>query len=184
LWFQHPRLIPEQDLDELPLPHREIMAHRDSFRIGKLRNPYAGLRDQPLLHPDTSRAPETNSRLPELGPPPPRHTIKTFGTLTSLALVGVGVYALAPSDFTGVAKGKAKDKAWNNFQDAWTKPPVVDKDDYIVITWGIHTSAHSITSPNETTVKAPCIAFCSHRLPPPASNISSRAGQSGLAFKI
>jgi hypothetical protein len=108
------------------------LAHRDQFRTGTLRNPYAGFRDQPLLHPDTSRAPETISKLPELGPPPPRHTIKTFGTLTSLALVGVGVYALAPSDFTGVAKGKAKDDAWNNFKEAWTKPPVVDKDDHTV----------------------------------------------------
>ena len=128
LWFHHPRLIPEGGLDELDLPHREILAHSDHFRMGTLRNPYAGFRDQPLLHRDTSRAPETNSRLPEIGPPPPRHTIKTFGTLTSLAIVGVGVYALAPSDFTGVAKGKAKDDAWNNFKDAWTKPPVFDKD--------------------------------------------------------
>jgi hypothetical protein len=39
---------------------------------------------------------------------------------------------LAPSSFTGVAKGKASDDAWNNFEDAWTKPPVVDKDNAMV----------------------------------------------------
>ena len=131
-WFHHPKLDPEGDVDELALPRSEVLAHRDHFRPGPLRNTYAGFRDQPLLHRDTSRAPETDSELPEIGPPPPRHTIKAFGTLTGLALIGLGVYALGPTSLTGVNIAKDKDDAWNKFQDAWTKPPVFDKDDTTV----------------------------------------------------
>jgi uncharacterized protein DUF3943 len=66
--------------------------------------------------------------LPEIGPPPPRHTVKTFGTLTALSFVGIGVYAFAPSSFTGINKETALKEAIDDFKNAWTKPPVFDKD--------------------------------------------------------
>jgi hypothetical protein len=132
LWFVHPRLVPLGNDVEFDLPDSEILAHRDHFTSGPFRNPYAGLRDQALLHRDTSRAPVTDSKLPELGPPPPRHTIKTFGTLTGLSLVGIGVYAFAPESFTGTEKDGAWEDAVEHFKEAWTKPPVFDKDPWTV----------------------------------------------------
>ena len=127
-WFHHARLIPLGEDMELGIPHSEILAHRESASLGNFRNPYAGLRDQAILHRDTSRAPLTESTLPEVGPPPPHHTIKTFATLTGLSLVGIGVYAFAPSSFTGADKQDAWKEAWEDFRHAWTKPPVIDKD--------------------------------------------------------
>lgn len=85
-------------------------------------------RDQPLFHRDSSRAPVSHSTLPEIFPPPPRHTFKTFGTLTALSFVGIGVYAFAPSSFTGINKETALKEAIDDFKNAWTKPPVFDKD--------------------------------------------------------
>jgi hypothetical protein len=128
-WFHHARLVPLGDDMELSLPHSEILAHREPGPLGAFRNPYAGLRDQAILHRDTSRAPVKESTLPEVGPPPPRHTIKTLGTLVGLSLVGIGVYAFAPSSFTGTSKdedvfGEARD----HFKRAWTQPPIFDKD--------------------------------------------------------
>jgi hypothetical protein len=131
-WFHHPRLVPLGDDRQLGIPHSEILAHHEPSSLGTFRNPYAGLRDQAILHRDTSRAPVTASKLPEVGPPPPRHTIKTFGTLTGLSLVGIGVYAFAPSSFTGADKQDAWKEAWEDFRTAWTKPPVIDKDRAVV----------------------------------------------------
>ena len=127
-WFHHPRLVPLGDDADFGLPHSEILAHREATSFGNFRNPYAGLRDQPILHRDTSRAPLTNSTLPEVGPPPPRHTIKTLGTLAALSLVGIGVYAWAPTSFTGADKENAWEEARDHFKEAWKKPPVFDKD--------------------------------------------------------
>ena len=128
LWFHHARLVPLGDDRELEIPHSEILAHRGPGSLGYFRNPYAGLRDQPILHRDTSQAPVMESKLPDIGPPPPRHTIKTFGTLTVLSLVGIGVYAWAPTSFTGADKENAWPEARDHFKEAWTKPPVIDKD--------------------------------------------------------
>ena len=128
LWFHHPRLVPLGSDVELGLPDSEILAHRDHVTSGPFRNPYAGFRDQPLFHRDSSRAPVSHSTLPEIGPPPPRHTVKTFGTLTALSFVGIGVYAFAPSSFTGINKETALKEAIDDFKNAWTKPPVFDKD--------------------------------------------------------
>ena len=128
LWLHHPRLVPLGSDVELGLPDSEILAHRDHVTSGPFRNPYAGFRDQPLLHRDSSRAPERHSTLPEIGPPPPRHSVKTFGTLTALSFVGIGVYAFAPSSFTGINKETALEEAIEDFKNAWTKPPVFDKD--------------------------------------------------------
>jgi hypothetical protein len=100
-WFHHPALVPLEDDAEFGLPHSEFLAHRGASSFGNLRNPYAGLRDQPILHRDTSRAPVTDSTLRDVGPSPPRHTLKTFGTLTALSLIGIGVYAWAPTSLTG-----------------------------------------------------------------------------------
>ena len=126
-WSHHPALVPLGDDVEFALPHSEILAHRDAGS-GPFRNPYAGLRDQAILHRDTSRAPLRDSRLPEVGPPPPHHTIKTLGTLMGLSLIGIGVYAWAPTSFTGADKENAWPEARDHFKEAWTKPPVFDKD--------------------------------------------------------
>ena len=123
------------------LPDSEILAHRDHVTSGPFRNPYAGFRDQPLFHRDSSRAPERHSTLPEIGPPPPHHSVKTFGTLTALSFVGIGVYAFAPSSFTGINKETALEEAIDDFKNAWTKPPVFDKDNSAINSWGIPTSA-------------------------------------------
>jgi hypothetical protein len=77
----------------------------------------------------------TDSTLPELGPPPPKHTIKTFATLTGLSLVGIGVYALAPTALTGAGANKEEDdvkEAWEQFQKGWKEPPVFDSDRAVV----------------------------------------------------
>jgi Domain of unknown function (DUF3943) len=128
-WAHQPSLVPFGQDNELGLPDSEILAHRDRVTSRPFRNPYAGLRDQPLLHRDSSRAPVTDSTLPELGPPPPHHTVKTFTVFTVASLVGIGVYALAPSSFTGATKdGQQYQESWDSFKDAWTKPPVIDSD--------------------------------------------------------
>lgn len=133
LWFNHPRLVPYGGDAELGLPDSEILAHRDRVTSRPFRNTYGGFRDQPLFHRDTSRAPATDSTLPEIGPPPPKHTIKTFATLTGLSFVGIGVYAFAPSSFTGVNKDEdVYGEAWGQFKQAWTKPPVFDSDRAVV----------------------------------------------------
>ncbi len=129
LWFHHPRLVPHGDGDELSFSDSAVLAHRTRVTSRPFRDPYGGLRDQALLHPDRSRAPARESQLPDIGPPPPKHTIKTFGTLTGLSLLGIGVYALGPSSFTGANKDEdVWGEAWGHFKNAWTKPPVFDKD--------------------------------------------------------
>ena len=127
-WFRHPALVPLGDDAEFGLPHSEFLAHRGASSFGNFRNPYAGLRDQPILHRDTSRAPVTDSTLQDVGPPPPRHTLKTFGTLTALSLIGIGVYAWAPTSLTGADHEDEWEEASAHFKEAWTKPPVIDKD--------------------------------------------------------
>jgi hypothetical protein len=128
-WAHHPRLVPFGQDNELGLPDSEILAHRDRVTSRPFRNPYAGLRDQPLLHRDSSRAPVRDSTLPEVGPPPPHHSVKTFTVFTVASLVGIGVYALAPSSFTGATKdGHQYQESWDSFKDAWTKSPVFDSD--------------------------------------------------------
>jgi hypothetical protein len=134
-WAHQPRLVPFEQDNELGLPDSEILAHRDRVTSRPFRNPYAGLRDQPLFHRDSSRAPVRDSTLPEVGPPPPKHSIKTFVTLTGLSLVGIGVYALAPTALTGAGANKEEDdvkEAWEQFQKAWTEPPVFDSDRAVV----------------------------------------------------
>jgi len=127
-WFHHPALVPLGDDAEFGLPHSEFLAHRGASSFGNFRNPYAGLRDQPILHRDTSRAPVTDATLQDVGPPPPRHTLKTFGTLTALSLIGIGVYAWAPTSLTGADHEDEWEEASAHFKDAFTKPPVIDKD--------------------------------------------------------
>jgi Domain of unknown function (DUF3943) len=128
-WAHHPRLVPFDQDNELGLPDSEILAHRDRVTSRPFRNPYAGLRDQPLFHRDSSRAPVRDSTLLEVGPPPPHHSVKTFAVFTAASLVGIGVYALAPGSFTGATKdGQQYKESWDSFTDAWTKPPVFDSD--------------------------------------------------------
>ena len=127
-WVHHPRLVPLGSDVESERPDRDSLAHRDHFTSGPFRNPYAGFRDQPLYYRDTSHALVSNSTLSGVGPPPPHHTIKTFGTLTAISFIGIGVYALAPESFTGVSKEGALKEAKQDFINAWTKPPVFDKD--------------------------------------------------------
>jgi uncharacterized protein DUF3943 len=127
-WFHHAKLVPLGDDVEFGLPDSEILAHRGPGSLGNFRNPLAGLRDQGILHRDTSRDPVTDSTLSEVGPPPPHHTIKTFGTLTGLSFIGIGVYAWAPTSFTGADKENEWQEARDHFKEAWTKPPVFDKD--------------------------------------------------------
>jgi hypothetical protein len=128
LWFQHPRLVPLGDDAELNIADSEILAHRHRASSLPLKNPYGGFHDHPVLHRDTSRAPITDSTLPEIGPPPPKHSIKTLLTLGGLSLVGAGVYAFAPTAFTGSKKEGQWEDAWGHFKEGWTKPPVFDKD--------------------------------------------------------
>lgn len=132
LWFHHPRLVPRGDDVEFDLPHNEIFAHRDRSSSRPLRNPYAGFRDQPLLHHDTSRAPITNATLPEIGPPPPHHAAKTVTTLMGGVLLGGAAYAFLPSVFTGTNKDGMWQDSWDHFKRAWTQPPVFDRDRAIV----------------------------------------------------
>jgi len=117
---------------ELRLPHSYVLAHRDQVSSRPFRNYRAGLRDQPLLHPETSGDALEESKLPEIGPPPPHHSSKTFAILTVLSIAGIGFYAVAPSSFLGTTElGGTKDP-FAPMRDAWTKPPVIDKDPAIV----------------------------------------------------
>ena len=131
-WLYHRTVPPAGYEMELRLPD-------SAFRLGErvssgtFRNTSAGFRDQPLLHPEPASLPAERSKLPEIGPPPPHHSVKTFAVLTGASLVGIGVYALAPSSFTGTTKdGQQYEESWNSFKDAWTKPPVFDKDAWTV----------------------------------------------------
>lgn len=133
LWLYHPRLVPLKDGESsVRMPPGELDYEDEAGHL-RFRNPYTGLRDQPLLHRDTATAASSDSTIYEVGPPP-KHTIKTFATLTGMSLVGIGVYALGPSSFTGASKegedvwGEARD----HFKEAWTKPPVFDKDRAVV----------------------------------------------------
>jgi hypothetical protein len=127
-WIHHPRLVPLGNDVEMERPGRDVLPHRDHFTSEPFRNPYAGFRDQPLYYRDSSRPLVNNSTLSDVGPPPPHHTAKTFGTLTAISVIGIGVYALAPESFTGVSKEGALKEAKQDFINAWTKPPVMDKD--------------------------------------------------------
>lgn len=131
-WFHHPRLVPLGDDGRLELPDGSVLAHRERVSSRPLRNAYAGFRDQPLLHRDSSRDPVTNSTLPEIGPPPPHHAAKTVTALLGGVFLGFAAYAFLPSSFTGTTKEGAYEEAWEHFQNAWTKPPVIDKDRAIV----------------------------------------------------
>jgi len=114
---------------ERRLPDSGFLAHGERVSSGPFRNTSAGFRDQPLLHPEPASLPAERSKLPEIGPPPPHHSVKTFAVFTAASLVGIGVYALAPSSFTGTTKdGHQYEESWNEFKDAWTKPPVKDTD--------------------------------------------------------
>ncbi|HSE59291.1 MAG TPA: DUF3943 domain-containing protein [Nitrospiraceae bacterium] len=131
-WFHHPSLVPLGDDIEFGLPDGAVLAHRDRVSSRPFRNAYGGFRDQPLLHRDTSRAPVTDSTLPEIGPPPPHHAAKTVTALIGGVWLGFAAYAFLPSSFTGATKEGAVEEAWEHFKDAWTKPPVIDKDREIV----------------------------------------------------
>jgi hypothetical protein len=113
---------------ELRLPDSAFLAPGERVPFGPFRNTYAGLRDQPLLHPEFSILPGETFRLPEIGPPPPHHAAKTAVAFVAAALVGAGVYAFAPTSFVGGDKHAQYEDAWNNFKRAWTEPPVFDKD--------------------------------------------------------
>jgi len=114
---------------ELRLPDSAFLALGERVSSGPFRNTSAGFRDQPLLHPEPATLPAESFKLPDIGPPPPHHSVKTFAVFTVASLVGIGVYALAPSSFTGTTKdGHQYEESWNEFKDAWTKPPVFDTD--------------------------------------------------------
>ena len=132
-WAYHRTVRLEGYGMELRLPHSVLSASGEHVSPGSLRNTYAGFRDQPLLHPEPGSLSEEESKLPQIGPPPPHHTVKTFAVFTAASLVGIGVYALGPSSFTGTNKdGHEYEKAWNKFKNAWTEPPVLDKDPWTV----------------------------------------------------
>ena len=132
-WLYHSRLIPLRGGESSVRMPPEELAYEDDAGHLRFRNPYTGLRDQPLLHRDTARAASSDSNIYDIGPPP-KHTIKTFAGLTAMSLMGIGVYALGPSSFTGASKegedvwGEARD----HFKEAWTKPPVFDSDRAVV----------------------------------------------------
>ena len=132
LMSHHPAMTLLGNDLELRLPHSYFLAHRDQVSSRPFRNYRAGLRDQPLLHPETFGDPSEESKLPEIGPPPPHHSAKTFAILTVLSIAGIGFYAVAPSSFLGTTElGGTKDP-FAPMRDAWTKPPVIDKDPAIV----------------------------------------------------
>ena len=113
LWLHHPRLVPlKEGESSVSMPPSEL-AYRDRAGHLTFRNPYTGLRDQPLLHRDPAWAPSSDSGVSEVGPPPPKHTIKTFAALTGMSLIGIGVYALGPSSLTGASK---------EGEDVWGRP--------------------------------------------------------------
>lgn len=125
------RTVPSAGYDEmeLRLPESAFLAFSERVSSGPFRNTSAGFRDQPLLHPGPAILPAERSKLPEIGPPPPHHSVKTVAAFTLASLVGIGVYALAPSSFTGATKdGQQYEESWNSFKDAWTKAPVFDSD--------------------------------------------------------
>jgi hypothetical protein len=134
LWLAHPRLVPLAGGESAVRMPPDELAYQDGAAHLRFRNPYTGLRDQPLLHRDPARASSSDSSVTDLGPAPPKHSIKTFAGLTAMSLIGIGVYALGPSSFTGASKegedvwGEARD----HFKEAWTKPPVFDSDRAVV----------------------------------------------------
>ena len=129
-WLYHRTVPPAGYEMELRLPD---MALGERVSSGPFRNTSAGFRDQPLLHPEPASLSSERSKLPEIGPPPPHHTVKTFAVFTGASIVGIGFYALAPGSFTGTTKdGHQYEESWSSFKDAWTKPPVFDKDPWTV----------------------------------------------------
>jgi hypothetical protein len=127
-WAYHRTVRPEGYEMELRLPHSAFLAPGEQVSSGPFRNAYAGFRDQPLLHPEPASLPAEKSKLPEIGPPPPHHAAKTVVGFLTASFVGAGVYALAPSSFVGGNKQGQYEDAWDHFKQAWTKPPVIDKD--------------------------------------------------------
>ncbi|MGH7229583.1 MAG: DUF3943 domain-containing protein [Nitrospiraceae bacterium] len=116
---------------ELRLPDSYILAHRDRVSSGPFWNYRAGFRDQPLLHPDTSGDALEESKLPEISPPA-HHSAKTAAVLVVGSLVGLAWYRFGPESLTGVDQSKATEDAGNNYEDGFTKPPVIDKDDDVI----------------------------------------------------
>jgi len=127
-WAYHRTVRPEGYEMELRLPHSAFLAPGEQVSSGPFRNTYAGFRDQPLLHPEPASLPAEKSKLPEIGPPPPHHAMKTVVGFLTASVVGAGVYALAPSSFVGGNKQGQWEDAWGHFKQAWTQPPVIDKD--------------------------------------------------------
>ena len=84
-WAYHRTVRPEGYDMELRLPHSVLSASGEHVSPGSLRNTYAGFRDQPLLHPEPGSLPEPrNAKIPQIGPPPPHHAMKTVvGSLTA-----------------------------------------------------------------------------------------------------
>lgn len=66
-------------------------------------------------------------------PPPAWLEAKGLGVLTGAAVVAMGVIALLPED---ISKWKQEDDPWSsmqaNFEQAWTQPPVWDRDGWAV----------------------------------------------------
>ena len=132
-WAYHRTVRPEGYEMELRLPHSVLSASGEHVSPGTLRNTYAGFRDQPLLHPEPGSLSEEESKLPQIGPPPPHHAMKTVVGALVLSAVGAAVYAFAPNSFVG---GNTHDgqwqRSWDKFKQAWTEPPVIDHDPGIV----------------------------------------------------
>ncbi len=122
------RFVPKGTRWNSRLPHSVFSASGEHVSPGSFRNTYAGFRDQPLLHPEPGSLPAEKAKIPEIGPPPPHHAAKTVVGFLTASAVGAGVYALAPSSFVGGNKQGQYEDAWGHFKEAWTKPPVFDKD--------------------------------------------------------
>jgi len=130
-WSHHPAMTLLGDDLELRLPDSYILAHRDRVSSRPFRSYRAGFHDQPLLHPDTSGDTIEESKLPEISPPA-HHSAKTAAVLVGGSLLGMAWYRFGPESLTGVDQSKATKDAGNNFQDGFTKPPVIDKDDDVI----------------------------------------------------
>jgi len=128
-WAYHRTVRPAGYEMELRLPHSMFLALGEAVSSGPFRNTYAGFRDQPLLHPEPASLPAEKSNLPEIGPPPPHHAAKTVVGFLTASLVGGIVYAFAPNSFVGGQTHEGQyTRSWNKFVEAWTSPPVIDKD--------------------------------------------------------
>ena len=183
-WLYHRTVPPAGYEMELRLPDSAFLALGERVSSGPFRNTSAGFRDQPLLHPEPASLPAESSKLPEIGPPPPHHTVETF-VLAWQRVSSASVSCLPPVHSLeqpkmdmNMRKPGTNSKTHGPSHLSWTRIPGLS------ITWGIPISARNSISLSATTERVPCTLSSSPLSCRRHSNIASKAGRNTPASTI